>query len=60
MEHLKQMKAERMKEVLQLKKEDEELCALVCEEPYYISTTHIPTTAQMTELKNHITKIKVR
>merc|ERR1719154_613424 len=52
------MKEERMREVLQLKSLDEELCNKLCMDPYYISSTTVPNTAQMDGLKDHIKRME--
>jgi len=51
---LKDLKDERMKEVLKLRKQDEELCQRLGMDPYYVSSTTVPTTYQMEGLKDHI------
>lgn len=60
MNRLKAEKEHRMEEVIQLKREDEDLCQSMDEEPMLISTTHIPTDAQMKALHAHIRDMKVR
>merc|ERR1719154_271198 len=47
---LEAMKEERMREVLQLKSLDEELCNKLCMDPYVSSIT-VPNTAQLDRLK---------
>ena len=51
---LKDMKDARMSEVLVLRKQDEELCQRLGMDPYYVSSTTVPTTYQMDGLKDHI------
>ena len=51
---LEAMKEERMREVLKLKNIDEELCNKLCMDPYYISSTTVPTTTQLDGVKDHI------
>ena len=51
------MKEERMKEVLKLKKIDEDICNKICMDPYYVSSTNVPTTAQLEGLKDHIRRM---
>merc|ERR1719481_2479916 len=51
---LKDMKDARMNEVLVLRKQDEELCQRLGMDPYYVSSTTVPTTYQMDGLKDHI------
>ena len=55
---LEAMKEERMKEVLKLKSHDEELCTKLCMDPYYISSTTVPTTAQLDGVKDHIKRME--
>ena len=55
---LEAMKEERMREVLKLKSLDEELCNKLCMDPYYISSTTVPTTAQLDGLKDHIKRME--
>eukprot|EP00092_Neocalanus_flemingeri_P102604 GFUD01131245.1.p1 GENE.GFUD01131245.1~~GFUD01131245.1.p1 ORF type:complete len:662 (-),score=174.00 GFUD01131245.1:409-2394(-) len=51
---LKDLKDDRLKEVLKLMKQDEELCQRLGMDPYYVSSTTVPTTYQMDGLKDHI------
>lgn len=51
---LSKIKEDRMKEVIALKKEDEELCKRLCMDPFYISTSTVPTTEKFEGLKDHI------
>ena len=55
---LEEMKEKRMKEVLKLKSMDEELCTRLCLDPYYISSSTVPTTAQLDGLKDHIKRME--
>ena len=55
---LEAMKEERMREVLKLKSLDEELCNKLCMDPYYISSTTVPTTAQLDAVKDHIKRME--
>ena len=55
---LESMKEERMREVLKLKSLDEELCNKLCMDPYYISSTTVPTTAQLDAVKDHIKRME--
>ena len=55
---LEAMKQERMREVLNLKSIDEELCTKLCMDPYYISSTTVPTTAQLDGVKDHIKRME--
>lgn len=51
---LKDLKDARMNEVLVLRKQDEALCQRLGMDPYYVSSTTVPTTYQMDGLKDHI------
>jgi len=51
---LKDLKDARMNEVLLLRKQDEDLCQRLGMDPYYVSSTTVPTTYQMDGLKDHI------
>ena len=51
---LKDLKDTRMNEVLVLRKQDEDLCQRLGMDPYYVSSTTVPTTYQMDGLKDHI------
>lgn len=51
---LAELKEERMKEVLKLRRQDEELCRRLGLDPYYISSTTVPTTQQLEGLLDHI------
>ena len=55
---LEAMKEERMREVLKLKSLDEELCNKLCMDPYYISSTTVPTTAQLDGVRDHIKRME--
>ena len=56
---LKAVKEDRMKEVIQLKGDDEEICAKLMVEPMYVPTKVVPTDDQMEALKKHIRDMKV-
>lgn len=47
-------KNERLKELMLLQKEDQELCSDLCVTPYYIPSGSIPSIKQLEELKEHI------
>ena len=47
-----------MTEVLKLKNMDEDLCMKLSMDPYYISGTTVPTTAQLDGLKDHIRRME--
>jgi len=51
---LETVKEERMAEVLKLRKTDEELCQRLAVDPFYVSSTTVPTSHQMEGLKEHI------
>jgi len=51
---LETVKEERMAEVLKLRKTDEELCQRLAVDPFYVSSTTVPTSHQMEGLKDHI------
>ena len=55
---LEVMKEERMREVLKLKNMDEDLCMKLNMDPYFISGTTVPTTAQLDGLKDHIRRME--
>ena len=55
---LEVMKEERMREVLKLKNMDEDLCMKLNMDPYFISGTTVPTTAQLDGLKDHISRME--
>ena len=47
-----------MREVLQLKEEDESLCVALAMDSYYVSSAVLPSHAQMDALKKHIADMK--
>merc|ERR1719219_1031538 len=53
-EKLENLKKERMVEVLELKKQDEKLCQKMEVDPFYVSSTVVPSTRQLQDLKDHI------
>merc|ERR1719219_2810503 len=53
-EKLELLKKERMVEVLELKKKDETLCQKMEVDPFYVSSTVVPSTRQLQDLKDHI------
>ena len=55
---LESMKEERMVEVRGLKKQDEELCCKLSMDPFYISSTTVPTSAQLEGIKDHIKRME--
>jgi len=52
------VKEERMAEVLRLRKSDEELCQRLGVDPFYVSSSTVPTSAQMEGLKEHIRSLE--
>ena len=55
---LESMKEERMVEVRGLQKQDEELCCKLSMDPFYISSTTVPTSAQLEGIKDHIKRME--
>lgn len=51
---LAEIKEERMKEVKGLKRKDEHLCDRLAMDPFYVSSSTVPTTEQLHGLKDHI------
>jgi len=47
-----------MREVLKLKRTEEELCNKLCMDPYCISNTTVPTTAQLDGVKDNIKRME--
>jgi 23S rRNA pseudoU1915 N3-methylase RlmH len=56
---LRSKKESRMKEVLELKREDEALCKAIDEDPHYVSSSIVPTTTQMEALDKHIASMRL-
>ncbi|XP_051733713.1 protein regulator of cytokinesis 1 isoform X1 [Ctenopharyngodon idella] len=56
-ESLLKEKNERLKELSDLKKQDEELCVTLCSTPYYIPSGSVPSQTQLQELKEHVEKL---
>jgi len=52
------VKEERMAEVLRLRKSDEELCQRLGVDPFYVSSSTVPTSAQMEGLQEHIRSLE--
>ncbi|ETE73321.1 Protein regulator of cytokinesis 1, partial [Ophiophagus hannah] len=50
-------KQERLEKLTQLQREDQALCAELCEAPYYIPTGSIPNSTQLEEVKEHVTNL---
>ncbi|KAL7854175.1 hypothetical protein AOLI_G00210190 [Acnodon oligacanthus] len=57
LETLLKEKSERMKELNDLRQQDEELCVTLCATPYYIPSGSMPSRTQLQELKEHIEKL---
>ncbi|XP_030625973.1 protein regulator of cytokinesis 1 [Chanos chanos] len=57
LEALQKEKNERLKELNELKQQDEELCVELCVTPYYIPTGSLPSRTQLQELQEHIKKL---
>jgi len=53
-QRLGDIKEERMKEVKGLKRKDEKLCDRLAMDPFYVSSSTVPTTEQLHGLKDHI------
>merc|ERR550532_2822115 len=51
---LEVLKKERMAEVLDLKKRDEKVCQKMEVDPFFVSTSVVPSTRQLQDLKDHI------
>lgn len=54
---LQKEKNERMTELNDLSKQDEELCVTLCATPYYIPTGSVPSRCQLQELQEHVEKL---
>ena len=52
-------KEEQLKEVKQLRREDEALCTRMETEPYYVSIKVIPTQVQLEALRTHVKEMEV-
>ncbi|XP_077089068.1 protein regulator of cytokinesis 1 isoform X2 [Siphateles boraxobius] len=50
-------KNERLSELSDLKKQDEELCVTLCATPYYIPSGSVPSRTQLQELREHVEKL---
>ena len=57
--NLEEKKEEQLKEVRQLRKEDEELCAKLELDPYYVSLKVIPAPDQVVALRKHVSDMRV-
>lgn len=53
-ESLQKERNERMSELNDLTKQDEELCVTLCATPYYIPTGSVPSRSQLQELQEHV------
>lgn len=56
-ESLQKEKNERMRDLNDLRKQDEELCVTLCATPYYIPTGSVPSRSQLQELQEHVEKL---
>ncbi|XP_043076816.1 protein regulator of cytokinesis 1 [Puntigrus tetrazona] len=56
-ESLLKEKNERLREMNDLKKQDEDLCVTLCATPYYIPSGSVPSQSQLQELKEHVEKL---
>uniref|UniRef100_A0A672NRR0 Protein regulator of cytokinesis 1-like n=1 Tax=Sinocyclocheilus grahami TaxID=75366 RepID=A0A672NRR0_SINGR len=56
-ESLLKEKNERLRELSDLKKQDEELCVTLCATPYYIPSGSVPSRTQLQELQEHVKKL---
>lgn len=56
-ESLLKEKNERLRELSDLKKQDEELCVTLCSTPYYIPSGSVPSQTQLQELQEHVEKL---
>ncbi|KAI4879679.1 hypothetical protein NFI96_032008 [Prochilodus magdalenae] len=54
LEALLKEKTERLRELNELRQQDEELCVTLCATPYYIPSGSMPSCTQLQELKEHI------
>ncbi|TRY99380.1 hypothetical protein DNTS_002001 [Danionella cerebrum] len=53
-ESLQKEKDQRLRELSDLKKQDEELCVTLCATPYYIPSGTVPSLTQLQELREHV------
>uniref|UniRef100_A0A673NCX0 Protein regulator of cytokinesis 1-like n=1 Tax=Sinocyclocheilus rhinocerous TaxID=307959 RepID=A0A673NCX0_9TELE len=56
-ESLLKEKNERLRELSDLKKQDEDLCVTLCSTPYYIPSGSVPSRTQLQELQEHVEKL---
>ncbi|XP_062867806.1 protein regulator of cytokinesis 1 [Trichomycterus rosablanca] len=57
LETLQKEKNERLRELNDLRREDEELCVTLCVTPYYIPSATMPSRTQLQELRAHIKQL---
>ncbi|XP_035383534.1 protein regulator of cytokinesis 1-like isoform X2 [Electrophorus electricus] len=57
LEALQKEKTERLRELNDLRQQDEELCVTLCATPYYIPSGSMPSRTQLQELQEHIKKL---
>ena len=58
MDVLSKEKHARVKQLRQLKDQDQHLCDVLCATPYYVPSGAVPSDQQLTELKQHITSLE--
>ncbi|KTF81072.1 hypothetical protein cypCar_00037122 [Cyprinus carpio] len=56
-ESLLKERNERLRELSDLKKQDEDLCVTLCSTPYYIPSGSVPSRTQLQELQEHVEKL---
>lgn len=57
LETLLKEKSERLRELNELRQQDEELCVTLCATPYYIPSGSMPSHTQLQELRDHIKQL---
>lgn len=57
LETLQKEKSDRLRELSDLRRQDEELCVTLCDTPYYIPSSTMPSRTQLQELRAHIKKL---
>uniref|UniRef100_A0A8C2DUP2 Zgc:86764 n=1 Tax=Cyprinus carpio TaxID=7962 RepID=A0A8C2DUP2_CYPCA len=56
-ESLLKERNERLRDLSDLKKQDEDLCVTLCSTPYYIPSGSVPSRTQLQELQEHVEKL---
>lgn len=51
-------KHERLKQLKSLKEQDQHLCDVMCDTPYYIPTGSVPSKEQLKELEGHVATLE--